>query len=52
MADISDYKTTDLDVVERGSGHGSKEAPLEGLQVVGEHRPSGLEVRKTRSSIL
>lgn len=45
MALISAYKTTELDVVERGSGNSEKEAPPEGLQVAGHQQLSGLEVR-------
>lgn len=48
MADINKYKTTDLDVVERGSGNGEKDGPPAGMQVVGEHQPSGLEASTMR----
>jgi hypothetical protein len=44
MALISEYKTTDLDVVEQGSGNGEKTGSPAQLRVVGQHQPSGLEV--------
>jgi hypothetical protein len=48
MADISDYKTTDLDVVERGSGsNGEKEAPPAEVQAA-----SGLEVSRSQLQCL
>jgi choline transport protein len=45
MALVSEYKTTDLDLVEHGSGSGENpgDTPME-LQSVGDHHSSGLDV--------
>lgn len=45
MALVSEYKTTDLDLVEHGSGNGDNigGTPME-LQSIGDHQPNGLDV--------
>jgi hypothetical protein len=45
MALVSEYKTTDLDLVEHGSGNGDKigGTPME-LQSISDHQSSGLDV--------